>query len=366
MNFLQKIKKLLEIYGPIHYQLFSRDLNTLLICQALAKVLCVTTASNSQARTRLRTAFFGSHPLISYSECLKDFGFDISFFCGDKNNVFIKYDDAAKLNAQDFDCALVADEHNEEKLCALASSHGLSPIRIMRLVNAHISVLKKMHFRSVKTCLHPYKQAIITAAVGITNSSGTIVECGVFLGGTTVQIALLNRELGIDRKIFALDTYEGMPTPTDKDFGGGFVYTAGMFSENRHDLVQAYFRKAGVDQDITIIKGLCQETLPSILSKNPQVAFALLDTDQYAGTKGGLDCIAPTLSANAIIIVDDTSVHGVDVAIKESLRTVPGLARFPTLFNFDIIRLISPQQSRAKESHPGNNASGHRLENKIN
>jgi predicted O-methyltransferase YrrM len=88
---------------------------------------------------------------------------------------------------------------------------------------------------------------------------------------------------------------------------------------------------AGVDNDITIVKGLCQETLPNILSQNPKLKFALLDTDQYAGTKGGLDCIVPTISTDAIIVVDDTTVHGVNNAIEETLREFPGLARFPTV-----------------------------------
>jgi hypothetical protein len=231
MNIYKKIKKLKLLYGPIHYQLFSRDLNILLICQALAKVLRSTIASDSKACTSLRTAFVGSHPLISHSECLRDFGFDISFFCGPEESEFIKNNDIANLNIKNFDCALVADEHHEEKLCALVNSCGLKPISIMQIVDAHISVLKKMHFRSAKSCLNPYKQAIITAAVAIANASGTIVECGVYLGGTTIQIALLNRELGLGHKIFALDTYEGMPEPTARDFGGGFVYSAGMFKD---------------------------------------------------------------------------------------------------------------------------------------
>ena len=89
--------------------------------------------------------------------------------------------------------------------------------------------------------------------------------------------------------------------------------------------------------DIEIVPGLCQETLPAIITKNPNVAFAFLDTDQYAGTKGGLDMVGPVLRKGDIIVVDDTSVRGVDVAIGEALAKDRGLMRAPVLMNFDLV-----------------------------
>ena len=157
------------------------------------------------------------------------------------------------------------------------------------------------------------------------------------MGGTTIQMALLQRALGLKRRIYALDTFEGMPEPTASDYGGGMVYTAGMFADNRQGLVQSYYRKAGVEADIEIVPGLCQDTLPGIIAKTPHVAFAFLDTDQYAGTNGGLDMIGPVLRCGDVIVVDDTSVHGVDTAIREALARDAGLVRAPVLMNFDLV-----------------------------
>ena len=92
-----------------------------------------------------------------------------------------------------------------------------------------------------------------------------------------------------------------------------------------------------MDNDIQIVPGLCQETLPAIIAKNPNVAFAFLDTDQYAGTKGGLDMVGPILKSGDVIVVDDTRVKGVDVAIQEALARDPGLVRAPVLMNFDLV-----------------------------
>ena len=65
----------------------------------------------------------------------------------------------------------------------------------------------------------------------------------------------------------------------------------------------------------------------------------LLDTDQYSGTKGGLTIGVPHLLPKGLIIVDDTTVHGVDEAIKESQIEFPGLVRCNVLENFDLLYL---------------------------
>jgi predicted O-methyltransferase YrrM len=287
---------------------------------------------------QLRTAVVGYHAsFLRNAETLADCGFAVSYFAGRADDIYHASRPLSELNPAEFDCVLVADESSEEEFCKELAAKGAKPIRIMQIVKAHVSVLKSLSYRGVVSCLNPYKQAVITAVVAISDPDGIIIECGVYMGGTTIQMALLQRLLGIKRLIFALDTYQGMPEPTEADYGGGFIYTAGMFSDTRRNLVQSYYQKAGVAEDIQIVPGLCQTTLPTIIRQNPNVAFAFLDTDQYAGTKGGLDTIGPILKKGAAIVIDDTTVRGVNVAIKEALERDPGLARSPVLMNFDLV-----------------------------
>lgn len=331
-------KKIAQLYGGIYYQRFSLELNTLLICQGLGRVLRAMAGILDTPNAPLTTALVGYHPaFIRNAEALTDCGFTISYFAGNPDDIYHASRPLSELVPSQFDCVLLADASSEESLYRDLVAKGAKPIRIVRLIEAHIAVLKSMRYRGVVSCLNPYKQAVVTAVMAITDPKGIVVECGVYMGGTTIQMALLQRFLGLKRPIFALDTYEGMPEPTAADYGGGFIYTAGMFADTRQNLVQSYYRKAGVENDIQIVPGLCQETLPAIIANNPNVAFAFLDTDQYAGTKGGLDMVGPILKNGDVIVVDDTRVKGVDVAIQEALARDSGLVRAPVLMNFDLV-----------------------------
>jgi predicted O-methyltransferase YrrM len=335
---LNKLKRLAFGDRDAYYQRYSRDLHLMLICEGLSHVLKALFRRANAQGAPIRTAIVGSHhSLFENAEFLAELGFELSYFAGRPNDVYHVSKPLLELVATDFDCILLADETREEQLYNQVVATGAAPIRIIQLLNAHISVLKSMKTDGTVSCLNPRKQAIVTALLAIADPKGIVVECGVYMGGTTIQMALLQRALGVKRRIFALDTYEGMPEPTASDFGGGFVYEGGTFADTHKELVGSFYRKAGVNADIDMVQGLCQDTLPAIIGKNSNVAFAFLDTDQYAGTKGGLEAIAPILQNNAVILIDDTTVHGVDTAIREALAQDQTLVRAPLVMNFDMV-----------------------------
>lgn len=302
MSLVQKATKAISLYtNSIRYNLFSQDLHAMLICDGLGKLL---TAKHGG---RVQAALVSENPqLLRMSEVLHDSGFDIQFYGGNPDDVY----------------------HPSKPVSAITEKVILDGpgIPLSRLIQAHTEALNRMD-RTV-SCLNPRKLSLIAAAIATTDPARPIVECGVYLGGTTIYMALLQEALGITRKIYALDTFEGMPAPTDKDLGGGFVYEAGTFTETRLDLVKRSYNSAKVGHLIEPVKGLCQDTIPNI-AKNG-VSFALLDMDQYAGTKGALDCIK--LGKDDLIIVDDSTVHGVNNAINESSYT-----RRSLVHNFDLL-----------------------------
>ena len=64
----------------------------------------------------------------------------------------------------------------------------------------------------------------------------------------------------------------------------------------------------------------------------------LLDCDQYAGTIGGLRGMIDDLLPGGCIIVDDTSVVGVQRALSEFCAEHPGIRRIPHVtHNFDLL-----------------------------
>ena len=50
------------------------------------------------------------------------------------------------------------------------------------------------------------------------NVEGSFVECGIFRGGNIILMSKLLEEHKVEKKIFAFDTFQGMPLPEKIDF----------------------------------------------------------------------------------------------------------------------------------------------------
>ena len=142
---------------------------------------------------------------------------------------------------------------------------------------------------------------------------GSIVECGVWRGGSMMAVAHTLLQLGSrDRDLYLFDTYEGMPAPTDKD-GPPAVK---KFNRTRINDNSSTWCRATIDEvkknmsttnyneaRIHFIKGKVEETIPS---KAPEkIALLRLDTDWYKSTKHELKYLYPRLQQNGVVIVDD-------------------------------------------------------------
>jgi hypothetical protein len=63
-----------------------------------------------------------------------------------------------------------------------------------------------------------------------------------------------------------------------------------------------------------------------------------------------MDCLLPRLSSSSILLIDDTSVSGVQQAIQETLGKHPELTHSQLSGNFDI--LLSTQKGCPRETTP--------------
>lgn len=180
-------------------------------------------------------------------------------------------------------------------------------------------------FRSVAslpTCLNYEKILALAAGLYLSAHSGAIVECGIFRGGTTLFMALLLKALGIRRKIYAFDTFDGLPAPTEKDIQAGGHYPEGFFSETSHEAVVQLFRQHGLGDDfagIELVPGLVEKTLPLIFPGLKQgVSLAFLDMDQHSGIFHALAELLKHRMNGVLVFVDDAAIPGVDLAIREA------------------------------------------------
>lgn len=180
--------------------------------------------------------------------------------------------------------------------------------------------------RTILQAIRPYTMtsvdrqlAVIHAVQHILrqNIAGSIVECGVWRGGSSMAAALTLKAAGVtDRDLYLFDTFEGMPPPTDVDRTADGKHASEHLAQDpkKRDSVWAVAGLDDVRRNMgstgypvgrpTYIRGKVEETIPSQVPTGP-IALLRLDTDWYESTKHELDHLFPRLASGGILIVDD-------------------------------------------------------------
>jgi len=147
---------------------------------------------------------------------------------------------------------------------------------------------------------------------------GSVVECGVWRGGSMMAAALQLQALdAADRELWLYDTFTGMTEPTDEDREAASGVTAqellastpvadgdNVWCLADENDVRANMNSTGYPADLlTFVKGDVSQTLKQ--SAPDQVALLRLDTDWYASTKVELEVLYQRLTPGGICILDD-------------------------------------------------------------
>jgi O-methyltransferase len=146
---------------------------------------------------------------------------------------------------------------------------------------------------------------------------GSIVECGVWKGGSMMAAALSLLDLNAgDRDLHLFDTFAGMPKPQEVDvdargFAAAPVFKQEQLGEDSSDVcravlpdVQAAMATTGYDtKRIHYHVGKVENTIPAAAPDT--IAILRLDTDWYESTRHELEHLYPRLSPGGILIVDD-------------------------------------------------------------
>ena len=164
----------------------------------------------------------------------------------------------------------------------------------------------------------------------ISNLRGEIIECGVFKGNSLMRWikfrALL--ENSFSRKIYAFDTFGKFPDASMKDEEDKrlqFIKEAGEKSVKRLDF-EKYLLKLNLNENVYLIEGDINLTVPNFLENNPEIRISLLhiDVDLYKPTKVCIEKFFPHIVKGGIIILDDYGAFpGANKAIEEFLADKP-------------------------------------------
>lgn len=170
------------------------------------------------------------------------------------------------------------------------------------------------------TMISPERILSIKTAVRYIHTNGipgSIVECGVWRGGSMMVVAITLLQLGdTSRDLYLFDTFEGMTAPSDKDVD--FTGTSAselLVSQDRTD-PRSIWCYASIEEvmgnmvstgyprnKIHLVKGRVEDTLPR--NAPDCISLLRLDTDWYESTLHELNCLYPRLSRYGVLIIDD-------------------------------------------------------------
>lgn len=155
--------------------------------------------------------------------------------------------------------------------------------------------------------------------VVINNVIGDVVECGCARGGSAALMALTLKQLEARRPLWLFDTFEGLPAPTsdDPDYEIADLFTGSCLGPIEE--VQQLFERLQVFEQVHLVKGLFQETLPR--SDIRQIALLHIDGDWYESVKTCLDHLYDRVTPGGIIQLDDYGYwKGARKAVDEFLE----------------------------------------------
>lgn len=147
---------------------------------------------------------------------------------------------------------------------------------------------------------------------------GDIVEFGSYKGGSAIFMGSLLRAHGASRKVYALDTYAGMPE-TDKVRD---LHRKGDFIDTDIDDFRRGIAAAGLENWVVPVQGVFTDSFPTLLAAEGKIALAHVDCDIYDGVKYAIEVSRPRMVTDGFIVFDDPlhgSCLGAMQAIEETL-----------------------------------------------
>lgn len=159
---------------------------------------------------------------------------------------------------------------------------------------------------------------------------GNFIECGVAAGGSTALLAAaIKRYSRHPRWLYAFDSFEGMPEPTQEDRHRGMAAEVTGWGTGTcaapEDSVKEICAKLGVSDIVKPVKGYFENTLPVMRDKAGMIALLHMDGDWYESTKAILHNLYDHVVNDGFIQVDDYGYwQGCQKAVHEfeSLRNL--------------------------------------------
>jgi predicted O-methyltransferase YrrM len=151
----------------------------------------------------------------------------------------------------------------------------------------------------------------LTKEICLKDIPGNFVECGTCKGGAAALIAAtIKRYSQRPRKLYAFDTFEGMPEPTEVDRANGVPandtgFGSGTLGAPIETNLKVVCQALDVETIVVPVKGLFKETLPRERFNIGDIALLHADGDWYESTIDIFQNLYGQIRLGASIQIDD-------------------------------------------------------------
>lgn len=193
-----------------------------------------------------------------------------------------------------------------------------------------LNTYAQLAYSNTDTIQNTYDLAYKAVTNGI---EGDFVECGVAAGSQIGVMGHVCRKLGSNKKIFAYDSYQGIPLAGRNDTdqpGIGPISPDRVIPDDPRELLVSsgitVHSLASVKENIerrwqlnmnsyVFIEGWFQDTVPH--NNIDKISLLRLDGDLYESTKVCLDNLHHKVQKGGFVIVDDYALAGARKAVNE-------------------------------------------------
>ncbi len=131
---------------------------------------------------------------------------------------------------------------------------------------------------------------------------GDVIECGVCNGGTAAVLARFATRSRLDRTVWLLDSFQGMPEITPEDGEGAKAHVGKEVGDPAR--VYEILRLAGADMErVKIVPGWFRDTFPTVSTS--QIALLNIDADWYESVKLCLETFYDRVAVGGFVSFDD-------------------------------------------------------------
>jgi hypothetical protein len=149
-------------------------------------------------------------------------------------------------------------------------------------------------------------------------TTGCIVECGAFKGGSTTNLSLVAALC--ERRLEVFDSFEGLPPPGAEDKSHVLVsrnelhtYDAGAFAGTLEEVRSNVTRYGAIDV-CEFHKGYFEATLPDFAEP---VVFVYIDVDLVSSEKTCLQYLWPLMRNDCALFTDEADHHEIASAFYD-------------------------------------------------